>query len=111
VRQRRGGPACGDHVVNEQTPIPEQCDDGNLEDRDNCNRNCQVPWCGNGHIDGPREECDEGVNNHPRGRCYLSCTRAVCGDGIVNPTLGEECDDGNVLSGDGCSSTCHAEAP
>src|SRR5262249_48236120 len=29
---------------------------------------------------------------------------AVCGDGIVD--VGEQCDDGNVLDGDCCSSTC-----
>ena len=30
-----------------------------------------------------------------------------CGDGIVNGT--EECDDGNTVSGDGCSSVCKKE--
>lgn len=104
-------PACGDHVVNEHTQIPEQCDDGNLEDRDNCNRDCAVPWCGNGRVDGPREECDEGVNNGPTARCYLHCQSAVCGDGILNPTLGEECDDGNLQNGDGCSAQCRHEGP
>jgi cysteine-rich repeat protein len=31
-----------------------------------------------------------------------------CGDGALDP--GEECDDGNLLSCDGCSATCRAEA-
>ena len=31
----------------------------------------------------------------------------VCGDGVLNP--GEECDDGNTLNGDCCSSTCRFE--
>ena len=31
----------------------------------------------------------------------------VCGDGIVEP--GEECDDGNRVSGDGCSADCRVE--
>ncbi len=31
---------------------------------------------------------------------------AVCGDGVVEPTKGEECDDRNVTNGDGCSSIC-----
>lgn len=33
----------------------------------------------------------------------------VCGDGIQGAT--EACDDGNVLDGDGCSSTCAVEPP
>jgi F-type H+-transporting ATPase subunit b len=32
----------------------------------------------------------------------------VCGNGIVEP--GEECDDGNTIDGDGCSSKCQREA-
>ena len=36
------------------------------------------------------------------------CTTAVCGDGFI--VYGqEECDDGNTVSGDGCSSTCTSE--
>jgi cysteine-rich repeat protein len=34
---------------------------------------------------------------------------AVCGDGVLDP--GEECDDGNVAAGDGCSPTCRVEHP
>jgi len=33
---------------------------------------------------------------------------AVCGNGVIE--TGEECDDGNVVDGDGCSSTCQTEA-
>ncbi|KAG8517177.1 Pappalysin-2 [Galemys pyrenaicus] len=32
-----------------------------------------------------------------------------CGDGKVTSNLGEECDDGDLLSGDGCSRTCKLE--
>ncbi len=32
----------------------------------------------------------------------------VCGDNVTEP--GEDCDDGNTLNGDCCSSTCHFEA-
>jgi len=34
---------------------------------------------------------------------------AVCGDSKVDTGLGEECDDGNVEDGDGCSSTCEIQ--
>jgi cysteine-rich repeat protein len=37
----------------------------------------------------------------------LPIVRAVCGDGDVDD--GEECDDGNAVSGDGCSSSCEIE--
>lgn len=33
----------------------------------------------------------------------------VCGDGIVDVEFGEQCDDGNVDPGDGCSATCTVE--
>ena len=33
----------------------------------------------------------------------------VCGDGVVD--TGEQCDDGNTASGDGCSATCTTETP
>jgi cysteine-rich repeat protein len=37
----------------------------------------------------------------------LNNTLPICGDGIIEET--EECDDGNLLSGDGCSAACVAE--
>jgi len=73
--------------------------------------------CGNGIIEGP-EICDDGLNN---GRyaynaadkfCNLTCDgwAPYCGDGILQSNYGEECDDGNNVSGDGCSSGCRTEA-
>lgn len=38
-----------------------------------------------------------------------SGTAAVCGNGIPEP--GEECDDGNTFSGDGCDAQCRLESP
>jgi len=44
---------------------------------------------------------EEDTNNIP----YIRVdTLAFCGDGIIEDT--EACDDGNTLSGDGCSSDC-----
>ncbi|MEZ4364782.1 MAG: DUF4215 domain-containing protein [Kofleriaceae bacterium] len=34
------------------------------------------------------------------------CAQAGCGNGFLEPDLGEVCDDGNQLSGDGCNATC-----
>lgn len=36
-----------------------------------------------------------------------TATPAVCGNGAIEP--GEECDDGNLVAGDGCSDTCRLE--
>jgi cysteine-rich repeat protein len=41
--------------------------------------------------------------------CLPSAKNPVCGDGVVEPLAGEQCDDGNTLDGDGCSSTCQIE--
>ena len=36
------------------------------------------------------------------------CSPDICGNGLRN-TLAEECDDGNLIDGDGCSSVCKIE--
>lgn len=68
--------------------------------------------CGDGIV--TRDElCDEGTdqNTGGYGHCSPDCkTRGgYCGDGIVQPEGGEQCDDGNRLLGDGCDSTCKHE--
>jgi len=73
--------------------------------------------CGNGTIEGP-EICDDGPNN---GRyaynaadrfCNLTCDgwAPYCGDGVLQSNYGEECDDGNNTSGDGCDPVCKIES-
>ncbi len=82
------------------------------------------PACGDGIINQPSEECDDG-NTLPGDGCSGICkiepnykcptpgqpcvSTIVCGDGVVGP--GEACDDGNTVSGDGCSSTCDLVEP
>ena len=41
--------------------------------------------------------------------CIPSFKNPVCGDGITQPTAGEQCDDGNTNDGDGCSAHCLTE--
>lgn len=36
-------------------------------------------------------------------------TPAACGDGTLDTEFGEQCDDGNTTSGDGCSAECFIE--
>lgn len=39
----------------------------------------------------------------------VQCDAPACGDGILNETPGEECDDGNTMDGDGCDASCTLE--
>lgn len=39
----------------------------------------------------------------------VQCDAPACGDGILNQTPGEECDDGNLIAGDGCDASCTLE--
>jgi cysteine-rich repeat protein len=45
------------------------------------------------------------------GTCQAgACTNInACGDGVVDLALGESCDDGNTVDGDGCDLHCHVE--
>jgi cysteine-rich repeat protein len=61
-----------------------------------------VAVCGNGSVEGA-EACDDMGES---ATCNDDCTLAECGDGVVNVTAGEECDDGNTVGGDGCEATC-----
>ena len=54
--------------------------------------------------------CDDGDGNNSND-CTNACLAPVCGDGFAW-TLGsgtEQCDDGGVSDGDGCSATCQSE--
>src|SRR5688572_9461346 len=65
--------------------------------------------CGNNKLDADEgEECDDG-NLNPQDGCLPNCTKAVCGDSIVQlspANAAEECDDGNKVGNDSCSNTC-----
>lgn len=61
--------------------------------------------CGDGVID-PGEDCDD---NGESATCDDDCTPVACGDGVVNESAGEACDDRDTDSGDGCSATCGIE--
>ena len=66
-----------------------------------------VASCGDSILD-PGETCDPPGSVQPGGAiCRADCT--FCGDGTVQAADGEQCDDGNNTSGDGCSATCQTE--
>ncbi len=93
---------CGDGIKDPQ----EECDDGNNADDDGCQGDCTLPSCGDGVID-PLEACDDQGES---AECDDDCSLVMCGDGKLNQTAGEECDDGNDTSGDGCSNSCQSES-
>jgi fibro-slime domain-containing protein len=106
------GPYCGDGT--QQSGDGEECDDGeNLTGYGSgCAPGCRLPAaCGDGTIDAVfGEQCDDGVNDGSYGGCTAQCQRAErCGDGTRQAN--EPCDDGNLLSGDGCSARCTIELP
>lgn len=69
-----------------------------------------APICGDG-IKTKNEACDDGKNTGGYGLCAPGCVLGPrCGDGVVQADQGERCDDGNLVSGDGCSSTCQTDA-
>ncbi len=104
------GNYCGDG--NFDAGDGEACDDGeNLSGYgQGCAPGCQLPAeCGDGEIDAVfGEECDDGDNDGSYGSCTDTCQHALrCGDGERQE--GEQCDDGNLLNGDGCSLMCRVE--
>ena len=75
-----------------------------------------VSICGNSIVDAPVEECDSpgetgAYSTTILGRqCNISCRFGpYCGDGILQSSYGEECDDGNNESMDFCSAICKVE--
>jgi cysteine-rich repeat protein len=93
---------CGDGLLN--TTSGEACDDGNTAPGDGCDSLCQTESCGNGVLDAG-EQCD---GSGETATCNIDCTVALCGDSKINPSAGEECDDGNPDDSDWCVTTCRA---
>ncbi|NJK31141.1 MAG: DUF4215 domain-containing protein [Deltaproteobacteria bacterium] len=98
---------CGDGEIGPG----EACDDGNTDETDACLNACVAASCGDGHVYGAREECDEGPLNSDTTMCTASCKLATCGDGLVLDGV-EDCDDGNLDDFDTCTSICtNIQAP
>ncbi len=126
------GSTCGDGV---ECPETEACDDGNTQDCDGCRGDCSrvEGTCGDGSLDLVCEACDDG-NNVGGDGCSATCNNecgdgtcdhddsdsaayvesnascpvdCFCGDDVLDTS--EECDDGNNVDCDGCSSNCEYE--
>jgi cysteine-rich repeat protein len=88
-------PICGDGLW----VLREQCDDDNNVNGDGCSSECTVEdgWA-----------CGGMGGGSPPDTITVSLCMGICGDG--ERVASEQCDDGNMLSGDGCSSSCVVEA-
>ena len=83
----------------------EECDDGNLFIWDGCSDTCKIefPYT----CPTPNDYCIMKAG-------YLCSVEqpGVCdkyGNGVLTPEIGEECDDGNLRDGDGCSARMKIE--
>lgn len=93
-------PGCGDAIVNSS----EECDEGAANgDNGACTSACKSAACGDGFVYIGVEDCDDGGES---ATCNADCTVSVCGDATLNEESGEQCDDGNKRSGDGCEADC-----
>ena len=124
ICNRVGRPCIPAGCGNSVTDGNEECDDGpesNVEYTQQnlslCNPECKwAHYCGDNKLDAVDiangEECDNGGidTSNERNGCSADCKRVnYCGDGIVDKTAGEDCDDDNNTSGDGCSDACNIE--
>lgn len=90
-------PPCGDGIVSGS----EQCDGGQC-----CTATCTFSAMGVSCSDG--DQCTAGDACDGSGACVPGTgSGSTCGDFVTE--CGEQCDDGNAASNDGCSSACTTE--
>lgn len=125
VTPSAGTAVCG----NSKKESDEQCDDSNTVSGDGCSSICKTESCGDGIVHSSLgEECDgTNLNNSTCATfgfsqgslsCNSSCKLvSTCSNPAPSPVCGnaktesgEQCDDGNAVSGDGCSSICKTES-
>jgi hypothetical protein len=105
---------CGDGIVSKG----EACDLGTAKNTGaygTCNPDCTLsPSCGDGVVQDPPEECDDGVNLSTYGQvngCAPGCRKpAYCGDGKIDSGH-EECDEGPSNGSSTCTKDCRAIIP
>jgi cysteine-rich repeat protein len=128
--------SCGDGFVD--SGGGEDCEDGNSTNGDGCDNDCTYSCtsagdCSDGLVCNGAESCnttthtcsagsppsdgtvcDRDMMSSTRDICLMaSCVLSTCGDGYLDTgtTPAEECDDGNLVSGDGCEPDCTITGP
>jgi fibro-slime domain-containing protein len=116
---------CGDGIVTggkecdcgtDPTNLPAGCPGVNNDTTyEGCTTQCTWgPYCGDGVVQNPPEQCDLGSANNTagygmKGGCTPACRLAsYCGDGVVDTADGEKCDLGasNGAAASSCSASC-----
>lgn len=85
------------------------CD--SFDDSTTCTAQLNCEWDEITYCGGKELSCDSFTNStycNNQGECKWILSSG-CGNGIVNDSQGETCDDGNIINGDGCSSQCLIE--
>ena len=92
----------------------EDCADGKDNDCDgliDCNDPscCTDPACSSSPTCSGGETCGNGYcgSGETQANCPSDCSFGLCGNGVIDGA--EECDDHNIIPGDGCSTTCQQE--
>jgi len=120
-----GAIVCGNGTID---PF-EECDDGNTTSGDGCSSKCknevkpdvdtvtpdttapdevvsddEVPDTANPDEGSDQTGSDSALSDETGETTLTDETTAICGNGIVE--AGEQCDDGNLIPGDGCNPNC-----
>ena len=61
-------------------------------------------FCSSSTVTNTFQQCENGCSN---GQCQNQTNQSICGNNILEQ--GEQCDDGNTISNDGCSNACTTE--
>jgi cysteine-rich repeat protein len=77
-------------------------------DSDGCGGSCTFCSGNNVCVQGLCEPSCQNNNQCSGGKVCVNNVCQLCGNGVWVAD-GEECDDGNTVSGDGCSSNCEVE--
>ncbi|MDH5717608.1 MAG: hypothetical protein OEZ22_08205 [Spirochaetia bacterium] len=118
--------SCGDGYINVNRG--EACETPNI-DTASCNKDCTAVFCGDMYENNAAgEQCEDGKHCTDGTACYsndqctgigdgtcllrnndgcdINCYTEICGNGVVQVHLNEECDDGNDTANDECSTNC-----
>lgn len=90
--------ACDD-PESPRSDISEDGESGDMEDMDEYPDDDDEPDAGDSGEDDDGADGDDGAGEPPS-------ADPACGDGVVDPDRGEDCDDGNVDELDGCRLDC-----